>query len=267
MRILLEALQAGRLFELTETSKRGAFEFLGRVLEAIPEIPDDSGVVEAMFAREATGNTAIAPGVACPHARVEGINAEIFCALGWSFDGIDYEAEDGNRVNLVVAYWIPDCQRVGFLKEMMLLEKLHRLADDIAAATGSSRGTASLDAHHAIVSLEDKILRAQFFRVKIDRFEDVDHGRDQALGEREGRVMLRVAADLQNPLAEFREGGGKIRGRRRFSDPAFAIDRENLRRANRNRRIEMDLHAAFAILAAIDGPGSAIEKNRHEPYS
>jgi mannitol/fructose-specific phosphotransferase system IIA component (Ntr-type) len=104
MRILLEALQAGRLFELTETSKRGAFEFLGRVLEAIPEIPDDSGVVEAMFAREATGNTAIAPGVACPHARVEGINAEIFCALGWSSAGIDYEAEDGNRVNLVVAY-------------------------------------------------------------------------------------------------------------------------------------------------------------------
>ncbi len=51
MRILLEALQAGRLFELTETSKKGAFEFLGRVLEAIPEIPDDSGVVEAMLAR------------------------------------------------------------------------------------------------------------------------------------------------------------------------------------------------------------------------
>ncbi|NBX34496.1 hypothetical protein EBR16_03920, partial [bacterium] len=63
MRILLEALQAGRLFELTETSKQGAFEFLGRVLEAIPEIPDDSGVVEAMHAREAAGNTAIAPGV------------------------------------------------------------------------------------------------------------------------------------------------------------------------------------------------------------
>ena len=123
MRILLEDLQAGRLFELTETSKRGAFEFLGRVLEAIPEIPDDSGVVEAMFAREETGNTAIAPGVACPHARVEGINAEIFCALGWSASGIDYAAEDGNRVHLVVAYWIPDCQRVGFLKEMSGLAK------------------------------------------------------------------------------------------------------------------------------------------------
>lgn len=123
MRILLEALQAGRLFELTETSKRGAFEFLGRVLEAIPDIPDDSGVVEAMFAREATGNTAIAPGVACPHARIDGITAEIHCAVGWSFGGIDYETGDGNRINLVVAYWIPDCQRVAFLKEMSGLAK------------------------------------------------------------------------------------------------------------------------------------------------
>jgi mannitol/fructose-specific phosphotransferase system IIA component (Ntr-type) len=123
MRILLEALQAGRLFELTETSKRGAFEFLGRVLEAIPEIPDDSGVVEAMQAREASGNTAIAPGVACPHARVEGITADIYCALGWSKEGIDYEAGDGQRVHLMVAYWIPDCQRVGFLKEMSGLAK------------------------------------------------------------------------------------------------------------------------------------------------
>jgi len=123
MRILLEALQAGRLFELTETSKKGAFEFLGRVLEAIPEIPDDSGVVEAMQAREALGNTAIAEGVACPHARVEGITADIYCALGWSAAGIDYEAGDGKRVHLVIAYWIPDCQRVGFLKEMSGLAK------------------------------------------------------------------------------------------------------------------------------------------------
>jgi mannitol/fructose-specific phosphotransferase system IIA component (Ntr-type) len=123
MRILLEALQAGRLFELTETSKRGAFEFLGRVLEAIPEIPDDSGVVEAMFAREQTGNTAIAPGVACPHARVEGTSSNIYCALGWSQQGIDYETEDNNRIHLVVAYWIPDSQRVAFLKEMSGLAK------------------------------------------------------------------------------------------------------------------------------------------------
>lgn len=123
MRILLEALQAGRLFELTETSKRGAFDFLGRVLEAIPEIPDDSGVVEAMLAREQMGNTAIAPGVACPHARVDGVSENIFCALGWSQAGIDYETEDQNRIHLVVAYWIPDSQRVSFLKEMSGLAK------------------------------------------------------------------------------------------------------------------------------------------------
>ncbi len=123
MRIFLEALQSGRLFEISETSKPAAFEFLGRVLEAVPEIPDNSGVVEMMNAREESGNTAIAPGVACPHARVEGINAEIFCALGWSKDGIDYGVEDGQRVHLLAAYWIPDSQRVGFLKEMSGLAK------------------------------------------------------------------------------------------------------------------------------------------------
>ena len=123
MRKLLDALQSGRLFELTETSKDEAFDFLGRVLEAIPEIPDNSGVVEAMRAREQSGNTSVSPGLACPHARVEGITADIYCTVGWSKDGIDYDAPDGQKVHLLVAYWIPDCQRVAFLKEMSGLAK------------------------------------------------------------------------------------------------------------------------------------------------
>lgn len=140
MRIFLEALQSGRLFEISETSKPAAFEFLGRVLEAIPEIPDGSGVVEAMNAREDSGNTAIAPGVACPHARVEGLTADIYCAVGWSKQGIDYGTEDGVRVHLLAAYWIPDCQRVGFLKEMSGLAK----AIQATGGIDSLRGCATL---------------------------------------------------------------------------------------------------------------------------
>ena len=69
---------------------------------------------------------------------------------------------------------------VGLFEQVMLLEELHGLAHDVAAATGAGRRSAGLDAHDAVVALEHEVLGAQFLGMEIDLFEDVDHGRDQA---------------------------------------------------------------------------------------
>ena len=75
---------------------------------------------------------------------------------------------------------------VGVFEQVMLLQQLHRLADDVAAAAGAGRRAAGLDAHHAVVALEDEVLDAQFLGVEVHRLEHVDDGRHQLLGQREG---------------------------------------------------------------------------------
>ena len=117
----------------------------------------------------------------------------------------------------------------------MLLQELHRLADDIAAAAGAGRRAARLDAHHAVVALDHEVLDAQFLGVELHRFERVDDGRREPLGEREGRVVLGIAADLQHALAELGERDRKVRRRRALADAALAVDGEHLRGADLQR--------------------------------
>ena len=67
MKALLNALQEGRLVELPDNIKNDALEFLGTLLEAVPEVSDE-GINEKALARENQHNTGIGKGWACPHA-------------------------------------------------------------------------------------------------------------------------------------------------------------------------------------------------------
>ena len=69
MRSLLDALQAGRLIELTDSHKTKALEYLAALIEAIPDIGVEGGITENVLAREHVHNTGIGKGWACPHAR------------------------------------------------------------------------------------------------------------------------------------------------------------------------------------------------------
>ena len=91
---------------------------------------------------------------------------------------------------------------VGFFEQMVLLEQFDGLPDDIAAAAGAGRGSARLDAHHAIITLEHIVFGAKLFGMEFDRLKHVDDGRHQFLGQRERAVMLGIATDLQHALAE-----------------------------------------------------------------
>lgn len=129
MKALLNALQEGRLVELPDNVKVDALEFLGTLLEAVPEVPSDEGITEKALAREKVHNTGIGKGWACPHATTDH-EGELLCSVGWSPQGIDYGSPDGVRVHLVVMYFVPDSQRNAYLKEISQLAKaIHQNAD------------------------------------------------------------------------------------------------------------------------------------------
>jgi mannitol/fructose-specific phosphotransferase system IIA component (Ntr-type) len=123
MRSILAALQEGRLFELPQAGKDRALEFLARILDANPDIEVGTDAIEAIQQREQECNTGLGSGVAVPHVRAKRDEGELFCAIGWSQQGIDYGAPDGQHVHLVCMYYIPAAQKNVYLKEVSLLVK------------------------------------------------------------------------------------------------------------------------------------------------
>jgi PTS system nitrogen regulatory IIA component len=130
MKSLLNALQEGRLIELPDEDKAKSLEYLAHLIEAVPDLAGSPELAEEMIAREATHNTGLGLGVACPHVRATG-GGELLCAVGWTPVGIDYGASDGKKVHLVVMYYIPDAQKNVYLKEVSSLAGAIRRGDGI----------------------------------------------------------------------------------------------------------------------------------------
>jgi nitrogen PTS system EIIA component len=126
MRSILNALQEGRLFELPEAGKDRALEFLARVIDANPDIVVGTDAIDEIQKRELQCNTGIGLGVGIPHIRAKREEGDLFCAIGWSAQGIDYGAPDGEHVHLVVMYYIPGAQKNVYLKEVSVLVKAIR---------------------------------------------------------------------------------------------------------------------------------------------
>jgi len=132
MRSILTALQDGRLFELPEgASKDRVLAFLARILDANPKIEAGADAVEEIKLREQECNTGIGLGVAVPHMRARQEEGELFCAIGWSQQGIDYGSADGMPVHLAVMYYIPGAQKNVYLKEISTLVKAIRKSGGI----------------------------------------------------------------------------------------------------------------------------------------
>src|SRR5476649_1004828 len=131
MRSVLTALQEGRLFELPDAGKARALEFLARILDANPDIEVGTDTIEEVQKRELECNTGIGMGVGVPHIRARREEGDLFCAVGWSAQGIDYGSPDGEHVHLVVMYYIPGSQKNVYLKEISTLVKAMRKSGGI----------------------------------------------------------------------------------------------------------------------------------------
>jgi nitrogen PTS system EIIA component len=117
MKSFLNAIQEGRFIELPDTDKDKSLEYLSNIIEAIPGVGFDIDILKEVKEREKLANTGLGRGLACPHVRTSK-EGELLCAVGWSPAGIDYGAGDGQKVNLVIMYYIPESQKNSYLKEL-----------------------------------------------------------------------------------------------------------------------------------------------------
>jgi nitrogen PTS system EIIA component len=88
-------------------SKKRVLELLGqRLAESVPELTQDL-VFDALLERERLGSTGLGKGIALPHARM----AEVTQAMGAFIkldQGIDFDAIDGEPVDLAFAMLVPE---------------------------------------------------------------------------------------------------------------------------------------------------------------
>ena len=122
MKSLLDALQEGRLIELPDADKDRSLQYLGTIIEAIPDFRTGFDFNAAVMNREKAANTGIGLGWACPHGRVSG-EGDLYCAIGWSPSGIEYGVTDQRRVHILVMHYIPDSQKNVYLREISGLAK------------------------------------------------------------------------------------------------------------------------------------------------
>ncbi len=87
-------------------SKKRALEVISHSLAAgTPELSADD-ILSSLTAREKLGSTGLGGGVAIPHGRMRGIENSVgaFLRIG---PGVDYEASDGQKVDLIFGLLVP----------------------------------------------------------------------------------------------------------------------------------------------------------------
>jgi PTS system nitrogen regulatory IIA component len=87
-------------------SKKRALEEISRLLAAGAPALSAEDILASLTAREKLGSTGLGGGVAIPHGRMRGIENSVgaFLRVG---DGVDYEASDGQKVDLVFGLLVP----------------------------------------------------------------------------------------------------------------------------------------------------------------
>ncbi len=100
-------------------SKKRAVQTLAELLApsvgellAEDEGPDDENhsdmdIFDALITRERLGSTALGHGVALPHSRLAAIEEPIAAMITLS-DGVDFEAQDGQPVDLLIGLLVPE---------------------------------------------------------------------------------------------------------------------------------------------------------------
>ena len=102
------------------SSKKKCLQLLAELIEESLEDDelDDSvemEVIDALAARERLGCTGLGHGVAIPHGRVDFINNPVGAAITLD-EPIDFDAADGQPVDIIVGLLIPESEVDGHLK-------------------------------------------------------------------------------------------------------------------------------------------------------
>ena len=109
--------------------KRVLFEMMVSDLFDNDVITDKTGFLDALLARESSLSTGIGNGVAIPHGRHETVK-ELKAVVYVLTDGIEYDALDGEPVNLVFMLAIPLSASSEYMKMLSLISKILQDSDN-----------------------------------------------------------------------------------------------------------------------------------------
>jgi len=111
---------------VTAASKKKVLEQLGqRLAETVPALTQDI-VFDALLERERLGSTGLGRGIALPHARLPQV-ARTVAAFIQLTDGVDFDAVDGQPVDLAFAMLVPN---EATEEHLQLLARLAKMFSD-----------------------------------------------------------------------------------------------------------------------------------------
>jgi len=106
--LIKEILQPERaLHAVKSNSKKRLLEKIAQQFSTINPYLNQNELFDAFIERERLGSTGIGEGVALPHCRISHCN-QTMGMLVLLDKGVDYDALDGNRVDLVFALIVPE---------------------------------------------------------------------------------------------------------------------------------------------------------------
>ena len=110
------------------TSKKRVLEQLGmRLAQTVPSLTQDI-VFDALLQRERLGSTGLGRGIALPHARMSQVHKAVGAFIKIP-TGVDFDAVDGQPVDLAFAMLVPEKATDDHLKLLAQLAKMFSNTD------------------------------------------------------------------------------------------------------------------------------------------
>jgi PTS system nitrogen regulatory IIA component len=121
---LSEILAAGRVTSgTTVTSKKKTLEELSNLLAAGAATLAPAEVFTSLTSREKLGSTGLGHGVAIPHGRLGGVDSSVGAFMRLK-QAVDYDAHDGNPVDLVFGLLVPQQATDAHLKHLAAIAEM-----------------------------------------------------------------------------------------------------------------------------------------------
>ena len=113
---------------LGATDKQGVINELVDMLADAGKVTDAPALKEAVWTREQTRTTGIGHGLAIPHGKSESMD-RLAMAIGMPSEPLDFEAIDGNPVNLVFLLASPPDKTSDHIQALARVSRLMTLED------------------------------------------------------------------------------------------------------------------------------------------
>lgn len=114
-----DRVSSGHVF----TSKKKALEELSKLLsKGAPDV-GSGDILNSLSAREKLGSTGLGHGVAIPHGRMPGVSESVGAFMRLKHP-LDYEAHDGNGVDLVFGLLVPQNATEAHLKHLAAIAEM-----------------------------------------------------------------------------------------------------------------------------------------------